>query len=226
MREVASIKWLGHSAFEIKIDGLTVLIDPWVTGNPKSPVKVEDLRADIVIVTHDHGDHGFDDAVEICKRTGATFVSIFELAQKASERGVRETVGMNIGGPALVKGLEIILTPALHSSESGNPTGVVIKGKELTIYHAGDTGVFSDMKLIGELYKPKIALLPVGGHFTMGPVEAAYATKLLGIKYVIPMHYGTFPVLKPDPSEFISKVRELSPETEVIVLKPGESHIP
>ena len=223
MFDVAKIRWLGHASFELLIDGKTILIDPWVNGNPASPLKgLGELTADIVIVTHDHGDHGFDDAVEICKRTGASFVAIYEIASRASEKGVKNTIGMNIGGPAKVGELEIALTQAFHSG-TANPTGVVVMGKELRVYHAGDTGLFGDMKLIGEIYKPDVALLPIGSHFTMGPIEAAYAAKLINPKIVIPMHYGTFPVLVKDPEQFIEEMKRQAPYIKIEVLKPGES---
>ena len=215
------IRFLGHAAFEVVIDGKKVLVDPWVKGNPQSPVKPGELEADIVIVTHDHGDHGFDDAVEIAKK-GATFVSMFELASRASEKGVKDTVGMNTGGPAMVKGLKILLTQAFHSG-TANPSGVVVIGKEGSFYHAGDTGLFGDMKLIGALYHPKVAMLPIGSHFTMDPVQASHAVKFINPEIAIPMHYGTFPVLTGTLEKFKELVAKRAPDTEVIVIKPGES---
>lgn len=215
------IRYLGHAAFEVLLDGKKILVDPWITGNPKSPVKLEGMSADIVIVTHEHGDHGFDDAVEIAKK-GAKFVGIFELATKAGEKGAKDAVGMNIGGPADIDGLKIVLTQAFHSS-TANPTGVVVIGKGGSFYHAGDTGLFGDMKLIGEIYHPEVAMLPIGSHFTMGPVEASYAVKFIKPKIAIPMHYGTFPVLTGTPEEFMEEVKKRAPETEVIPMKPGES---
>ncbi len=220
---MAKIRWLGHAAFEIKMDGKTILIDPWVTGNPLAPVKREELCADLIIVTHEHGDHGFEDAVEIAKRCNATFVSIYEIASKAGELGVKNTVGMNVGGPSEIAGFKVALTTAVHSGTS-NPVGVVIIGKELTVYHAGDTGLFGDMKLIGEIYRPDVALLPIGSHFTMGPVEAAYATMLINPRVVIPMHYKTFPVLVQSAYHFTEEVKRRAPNVKVVVLEPGESY--
>ncbi len=214
------VKYLGHAAFEVHMDGKKILVDPWIRGNPKSPVKLEEVSADIVIVTHDHGDHGFDDAVEIAKR-GATFVSIFEIANRASEKGVKDVVGMNIGGPADIKGLKIALTQAFHSG-TANPTGVVVMGKEGSFYHAGDTGLFGDMKLIGEIYCPKVAMLPIGSHFTMGPVEASYAVQFINPEIAIPMHYDTFPVLTGTQEKFEEEVRKRGVKTKVMVIKPGE----
>ena len=215
------IRYLGHAAFEVVLDGKRILVDPWITGNPKSPVNVDEMDADIVIVTHEHGDHGFDDGVEIAKK-GATFVSIFEIANRASEKGVKDAVGMNIGGPAEIKGLKIALTQAFHSG-TANPTGVVVMGKEGSFYHAGDTGLFGDMRLIGEIYHPKVVMLPIGSHFTMDPVEASYAVKFIKPDIAIPMHYGTFPVLTGTPESFEEEVKRRAPETKVKVLEPGES---
>ncbi len=216
------LRYLGHSAFEIEMNGKKILIDPWIE-NPQSPSKLDEFdKVDYIIVTHDHGDH-LGNAFDIAKKTGATIVAIFEIAQFASENGVEKSVGANIGGPIkLEDGLEIVFTPALHSSGKGAPTGVVVIGEESTIYHAGDTGVFGDMALISELYAPKIALLPIGGHFVMGPKEAAKAVELLKPEIAIPMHYGTFPVLWGTPEEFKKHVEERGLNTKVVVLKPGE----
>jgi len=214
------VKWLGHAAFEILLDGKIILIDPWVT-NPKSPIKAGDItKADYIFVTHEHGDH-LGESIEIAKKTNATFVSIYEIAARAQEQGVKNVVGANIGGPIKLGDLTAFLVPAFHS---GLPTGVVIKGRETTIYHAGDTGVFGDMALIGELYSPEIVLLPIGGHFTMGPLEAAKAVELIKPRIVIPMHYGTFPVISGNPEEFKKYVSERTPDVKVVVLKPGEKY--
>lgn len=214
------VKWLGHAAFEIELDGKIVYIDPWIT-NPRSPIKLEDIKsADYVVVTHDHGDH-LGEAFEITRKTGAFIVGIYELSLMAKENGIDRVICGNIGGPMRTKDLEFILTPAFHSGEKLQPTGIVIRGEESTIYHAGDTGLFSDMRLIGELYKPNIALLPIGGYFTMGPREAAKAVEFLKPDVVIPMHYGTFPIISGDPNEFSKLAGEYS---KVVILKPGEKY--
>jgi len=214
------IKWLGHAAFEILLDNKIIYIDPWIT-NPKSPIKVEEITsADYVFVTHEHGDH-LGEAFEIALKTEATFVSVYELAEKAKQRGVKNAIGANMGGPIKLDDIEAYLVPAFHT---GMPTGVVIKGNEATIYHAGDTAVFGDMALIGELYSPDIALLPIGGHFTMGPVEAAKAVELIKPKAVIPMHYNTFPVISGDPNEFKNLVTKRLPEVKVVILSPGDKY--
>lgn len=216
------MKWLGHAAFEVELDGKLIYIDPWIT-NPKSPTRLEDIkRADFVVVTHDHGDH-LGEAIDICKRTGAKFIATYELASWAQEQGV-QAIGANIGGPIkLTDTITAVLTPAFHSASRGAPTGVVLIGKETVIYHAGDTGIFAEMSLIRELYAPKIALLPIGGHFTMGPREAAKACELLRPEVAIPMHYQTFPVISGSPEEFEAEVKRLGLPTRVVILKPGES---
>ncbi len=223
---MAKITFYGHSAFLVELDGKKILIDPYLS-NPLSPVKPEDVKdVDLVVLTHGHGDH-LGDAITILKNNkNAKIVAIYELANYVGEQigDPGRAIGGNIGGPMLVDDLKIALTPATHSSPYGAPTGVVIIGKEATIYHAGDTGVTMDMKLIGELYKPDIALLPIGGHFTMDPVEAAKAVELIKPKIAIPMHWGTFPVLYGKPEEFKKLVEERTPETKVIILQPGETY--
>lgn len=223
---MAKITFYGHSAFLVELDGKKILIDPYLS-NPLSPVKPEDVKdVDLVVLTHGHGDH-LGDAITILKNNkNAKIVAIYELANYVGEQigDPSRAIGGNIGGPMLVDDLKIALTPATHSSPYGAPTGVVIIGKEATIYHAGDTGVTMDMKLIGELYKPDIALLPIGGHFTMDPVEAAKAVELIKPKVAIPMHWGTFPVLYGKPEEFKKLVEEKTPETKVIILQPGETY--
>ena len=217
------VKWLGHACFEIELDGALIYIDPWIT-NPKSPITINDIKkVDYVFVTHDHGDH-LGEAFEITKKFNAAFISIYELAVKAQKEGIKNVIGANIGGPIKVGDLTAYLVPALHSCSAGAPVGIIIKGKEATIYHAGDTGVFLDMQLIRELYQPDIALLPIGGHFTMGPTEAAKAVELIKPKVVIPMHYQTFDVISGDPETFRKEVEKRAPNVKVIILKPGESY--
>jgi len=220
---LARVTWFGHASFKIEVADKIVLIDPWLDGNPFSPVKASEIgRADIVYVTHDHGDH-LGDAVDICKRTNATFVSTFELGNYASENGVKDVVGLNIGGCAEVKGVKLYMVQAFHTCSRGAPTGVIVEAEGKRVYHAGDTGLFGDMKLIGQIYKPDLALLPIGGYYTMGALEAAEAVKLLKPKAVIPMHYMTFPVLAQSADEFVKKVKKKAPRVKVVVLNPGES---
>ncbi len=224
---MAIIKYLGHSAFDIVLTGLDgsekhILIDPWLT-NPLSPVKPSDynnVKLDYIIVTHDHGDH-MGEAIELAKSTKAKVVSVYEIAVYAKEQGV-EAVDGNIGGRLNIGDLDIVFTPATHSSNRGVPVGVVVGGKDATIYHAGDTGLFKEMELIGELYSPDIALLPIGGHYTMGIKEAVKAVQMIKPKIVIPMHYNTFPVIKADPSKFKELVEAIT-ASKVVILKPGET---
>lgn len=214
------LKWLGHAAFEAEIDGLKLYFDPWIT-NPFSPISLKDVsKADYIFVTHDHGDH-LGEAVEIAKKTGAKIVGIFDLCEAIKDEGI-ECIDLNIGSLVDIEGIKVALTLAFHSSKHGHPVGFVVKGKEVSVYHAGDTGLFIDMQLIGELYRPEIALLPIGGWYTMGPYEAAYAVKLIKPRIAIPMHYSTFPAIKGRPEEFKKHVEELYPSTKIIVLKPGE----
>ncbi|MDH5806714.1 MAG: metal-dependent hydrolase [Candidatus Methanomethylicaceae archaeon] len=219
--------WLGHSAIYIEISNLKIIIDPWIT-NPLSPFKstedfVKEIKEiDYIFVTHDHGDHVGEakELLEVYKN--AKFVGIYELARKI---GNHNTIGANIGGPIKLNNEVIaILTPAFHSSNIGNPTGIVLISKEGNIYHAGDTGVFNDMGLIKELYNIDVALLPIGGHFTMGIKEAVKATQLIKPKYVIPIHYNTFDNIKADPNVFAEEVKKLGLLINVIILKPGVSY--
>ncbi|RLE54753.1 MAG: metal-dependent hydrolase [Thermoprotei archaeon] len=217
------IKWLGHAAFEIEIDGKILYIDPWIT-NPMSPVKLADIsRADLVLVTHDHDDH-LGEAIDVVKKTGAKFISVYELTQYAISQGVPEdkAIAMNIGGVMVVDGIEVIMVPAHHSCTRGTPCGFIVRGKECSVYHAGDTGIVHEMSIIRELYPIDIALLPIGSVFTMDPRQAAKFTEILRPKVVIPMHYNTFPVIRQDPELFKRLVKEKVPEVEVVILKPGE----
>jgi L-ascorbate metabolism protein UlaG (beta-lactamase superfamily) len=213
------ITWLGHSS--IKIEGsITVYIDPYLTGNPKAAADpAEIMDADLVIVTHHHGDH-LGDAYAICRQTGAPLVSVHEVAVEAGEHGV-SAEGMNIGGTVEVKGIKVNMVTALHSAEKGDPTGVVLEMDGKTIYHAGDTGLTYDMKLIAEFFRPDLSFLPIGDRYTMGVPSAVKAVEFTGTKKVIPVHYGTFPIIESDPYEFKKLVGD---RAEVIVLKPGESY--
>jgi L-ascorbate metabolism protein UlaG (beta-lactamase superfamily) len=216
--ESMEITWLGHAS--VKITGsITVYIDPFLTGNPMAAVEADTINdADLVIVTHHHGDH-LGDAYDICKRSGAPLVSIHEVAVEASEQGITAE-GMNIGGSVDVKGIRVNMVTALHSAEKGDPAGVVLEMDGKTIYHAGDTGLTYDMKLIAEFFKPDLSFLPIGDRYTMGVPSAVKAVEFTGTKRVIPVHYGTYPIIESDPYEFKKQVGD---RAEVIVLQPGET---
>ena len=207
------VTYLGHASFKIESDGKTIYVDPWLNG-PTSPIKVDDVtEVDICLVTHDHGDHGYAEAVEICKKTGATFVAINELALKAKEDGVENVHTLNIGGSVEVGGVIVTLVQAFHSSSIGTPTGFVVTLPSGTFYHSGDTGLFYDMKLFGELQR--------GSYYVMGIEEAVKATELVGPKVVVPMHYDTFPAIAANPKQFYQKVTDKG-KTKVEIMKPGD----
>jgi L-ascorbate metabolism protein UlaG (beta-lactamase superfamily) len=206
------VTWLGHATVRVRLaDGTTVFIDPWLAGNPACPESEhEPERADAVYVTHGHFDH-VGDSVALAKRTGAQVFAIHELAVWFGSQGV-EATGSNKGGVVEGPGgIRAILTDAVHSAGISGEDGIVAGGEAAgwildipdgpTLYHAGDTTVFGDMALIGELFAPDIAFLPIGGHFTMGPGLAAKAARLLGVATVVPIHYGTFPILVGNPDE-------------------------
>jgi L-ascorbate metabolism protein UlaG (beta-lactamase superfamily) len=222
----------------LEAQGKRVLIDPWLTNNPACPEDLKDPGPlDVIAITHGHNDH-MDDAMELAKRTGATVVAIVEIGDWLETNGVENVVAMNKGGTAEVGGIKFHMTHALHSStfnyeEEGKSGWTVIHGGEAAgyvieledgfkLYHAGDTAVFGDMALIRKLLAPDIALLPIGDFYTMGPRSAAEAIRLLGVKTVIPMHYGTFPVLVGTPDELRKEADDVS-GLEVVDLKPGDS---
>ena len=224
---MSEITWYGHSAFKISAPQAHVLIDPFFT--PASGVTVESLGpVDMLLVTHDHGDH-VGEAVNICRKTGAMLGAIVGTAGKLAEDGVPEAqilngIGFNMGGTMEHKGIKATMTQAFHSSDSGAPAGYIIEMPDgLVVYHAGDTCIFSGMELWGQLYHIDVALLPIGGVFTMDARQAALACKLLGCKSVIPMHWGTFPVLAQSAEYFQEQVAKLCPDCDCIAMRPGQS---
>ncbi len=218
------LRYLGHAAFEIKAKERIILIDPFLKNNPKSCAKPEDFeKADLIFVTHAHADH-LGDAIEIASRTGAKIVAIYDIAQWLSEEYKVNAIGMNYG-KANIEGLQVVMLPAWHSSSFegkalGNACGFILGIEGKNIYHAGDTCVFSDMKLFAELYGIDVALLPIGGHFTMDVKQALKALELIKPKLAIPMHYNTWPLIQANAQEFKEKAKEIG--VEVILLNPGE----
>ena len=227
------ITYLGHSAFKVvSPKGVVIYVDPFLSTNPKTPPELKTVeKADLILVTHGHGDH-VGDTLSIAEKTNAKIVVMGELGRYLARKGAKNVINMNRGGTYDHQGIGITMVPAFHSSSvtegdqviyTGEPSGFVIRFENgFTLYHAGDTGVFGDMKIIGEIYKPELSLLPIGSRSTMDPREAAYAAKLLGSKYVIPMHYGTFPTLTGTVEDFQKWMKEL-PQTKVLVVKPGET---
>src|SRR5262245_17285388 len=227
-----SFTWLGHATFLVVTPGnRRILFDPWLTGNPSAPESAAKKvgAVDLILVTHGHSDHTTD-VVSIGRETGAQVVAPFELSLYFVKKGLHNVTGMNPGGTLRALGLSITMVQACHSSSveddrtpiyAGVATGYVVTFEDkTTVYYAGDTAVFGDMRLIAELYRPQIAFLPIGDLYTMGPEQAAKACELLAVKQVVPMHYGTFPALTGTPA----RLRELVPQgVEVLELKPGET---
>jgi len=213
------IHYLSHSGVSIE-DKFIILIDPWLTDNPLARIKAENItEADYIIATHNHSDHVIDIPI-IAKNTSATIIGIVETVEDLTTKGCNKTIGCNIGGKVKLEGIELVFTQAFHSMSS-NPSGVIIFFNNKTIYHAGDTGVFGDMKLIGEMYPIDLAFLPVGGHFTMGPLEAKKAIQLLQPKIVVPIHYNTFNLIKQNVDEDLVK----DTNTKLVILQPGQDFI-
>ena len=209
-----SITWFGHSTFVLATPGgKRIVFDPWLTGNPKAPAGAKIDKADVICLTHGHSDHS-GDVVAVARATGAPLVAVFELANWFQG-----------------KGLKISMTPAVHTSSIeedgkvhyvGVATGFIVRLEDnRTIYFAGDTALFGDMRLIRELYAPEIAFLPIGDHYTMDPAAAARACEMLGVRQVVPMHYGTFPALTGSPDALKKLVEPMG--VDVLVLKPGET---
>jgi L-ascorbate metabolism protein UlaG (beta-lactamase superfamily) len=227
-----SFTWLGHATFLFQSPGgKRIALDPWITGNPSSPEAAKKLgRLDLILITHGHHDHT-GDAVALARSSEAHVVAPYEVAVWLQGKGLQRVTGMNPGGTLHMLGLTITMVPAMHSSsvtEDGRPmylgvaTGYVMRFENgLTVYFAGDTGIFGDMRLIGEMYQPAIAFLPIGDLYTMGPEQAAKACELLGIRQVVPMHYGTFPALTGTPARLRALVEPRG--VQVLELAPGET---
>lgn len=224
---MSQLRYFGHSCFMLTEGWDSVIIDPFLTGNPLARAIPPDVRPKSILVTHGHDDH-VGDALLLAKRFGGKVVAVFELAKYLEEQGA-EVVAAHLGGTVKMPWGWVKLVPAFHSSTveggkrpAGHPCGFLINFKNIILYHAGDTCLFGDMKLIGEMAKIHLALLPIGDHFTMGIEDAVKATALLNPEFVVPMHFKTFDVIKKDPAEFKAKV-EAETQTKCLVLQPGSS---
>jgi len=227
-----SITWYGHSTFVITTPGgKRIVTDPFLERNPLCPPNMKKITAaDVILVSHGHADHT-SDVPAVSRATKAPIVAIYELASWFERKGLVNAQGMSIGGTVNVAGLRISMVPAIHSSSVvendttvylGEPAGFVVQMEdERSFYFAGDTAVFGDMRLIADMYAPQIAFLPIGDHFTMDPQAAALAARMLGVRQVVPMHYGTFPVLTGTPDQLKKHVDPHG--IDVLVLKPGET---
>jgi L-ascorbate metabolism protein UlaG (beta-lactamase superfamily) len=225
--------WLGHATFMVEtLNNKKILIDPWVQNNPAYPRHLLDItQCDIMLLTHAHYDH-IGDAIPLAQKTGAQVVGMVELLQWLGRKGVRNLQPMNKGGIQHFGKISVTMVHADHSCGitdgdqilyGGEPAGFVVRLENgYTFYHAGDTAIFGDMALIGELYKPQLAMLPIGDHFTMSPTEAAKAIELLGVKDVIPMHFGTFSLLTGTPEMLINETQHIS-ALNIHVLQPGQT---
>jgi L-ascorbate metabolism protein UlaG (beta-lactamase superfamily) len=228
------ITYLGHSTFRFTTPGgEQILIDPFLADNPQTPHDLKRVgELDTILITHGHFDH-FSDALAVQGQTGATTVSNFEIFAYLQRQGIENAVPLQKGGTARVGGIKVTATNAFHSSSialddgsliyGGEPLGYVIEFESgFRLYHAGDTSIFGDMRLVGELYRPDLALVPIGDQVVMSPYEAAHAVRLLGVGEVVPIHYGTFPFLPGTPEEFRRHLSEIAPGVDVHVMKPGE----
>lgn len=218
------LRYLGHSAFELSDGGTTVLVDPFLTGNPRAAASAEELDATTILVSHGHGDH-VGDAVAIAKRTGAPVLAIVEIANELAEQGV-EVRDPNLGGTVAFEWGSVKLMPAWHTSTTpggtvNTPAGLLIDFRGTTIYHLGDTCLFSDLQLPGRGREIDVALIPIGGHYTMDRHDAVEAARLVGAATVVPIHYDTFPPIETDAQAFKADV-EAQTSSRVVVLAPGE----
>lgn len=229
--EGTKLTWLGHSTFLLEAQGKRLLLEAWTKSNPACPDELKDPGAlDVIVLTHGHNDHT-QDVVELAKATGAQVVCMVELGDYLETKGVENVIAMNKGGSTDVAGFRLHMTDAKHSSSftesdgttvyTGEPAGFVIELETgFKLYHAGDTCVFGDMALIKRLLAPDVALLPIGDFYTMGPRSAAEAVRLLGVKKVVPMHYGTFPVLTGTPDDLRKEAADVD-GLEVLDVQPG-----
>jgi L-ascorbate metabolism protein UlaG (beta-lactamase superfamily) len=237
-----TITWYGQATTTITYNESVLLIDPWFNGNPVAPIKPDELdRVDIVAVTHGHFDH-FGDCLEICKKFDAKLISTPEIAWYADGKGIprgSQALPLGFGGELAVDEFTLAMVPALHPTAlygdewhekkeyipDGGAASYIITVGNKVIYHAGDTALFSDMKLIADRYKPELGLLPIGGRFTMDITDATTAIQLMGLKASIPIHYNTNPDLMAEPKDLVDLLKSTNIDSEVIILNPGESHV-
>ncbi len=221
------IRFLGHACFELTDGDTRVLIDPFLTGNPKAAVSADELAPSVILLTHGHADH-FGDTVAIAKRAGAPVLAIVELANEVAEEGV-ETYDPNLGGTVTFEWGWVKLVPAWHTSTTPNgtvntPAGLLVSFAGTLVYHVGDTCLFSDLQLVGRREPVDIALVPIGGRYTMDRFDAVTACELIGARTVIPIHYDTFPPIETDAAAFKADVENRPGAAEVIILEPGATH--
>jgi len=220
------IRFLGHAAFQLTDGTSTVLIDPFLTGNPRAAVTADELDATTILVSHGHGDH-LGDTVDIARRTGATVVAIVETAGEIGSNGVADVRDPNLGGTVRFDWGSVKLVPAWHtattpSGTAATPAGLLVEFGGRTIYHLGDTCLFSDLQLVGRGRTIDVALVPIGGHYTMDRFDAVEAARLIGATTVVPIHYDTFPPIVTDAQAFKADV-EAQTSSKVVVLAPGET---
>src|SRR5581483_1851803 len=228
---MVQITWLGHATFELRFEsGEVLLLDPWIEGNPAYPKSYKVSKVDAIALSHAHFDH-MNDALPLANKFTPKVIAIFETASWLERKGAKNTIGINKGGTVDLGFVKLTMTHALHSCSikdgddniyGGEAAGYVLTFQDgRTAYFAGDTALFGDMALIGEFFKPELAFLPIGDHFTMGPHQAAHAARMLKVKQVIPMHFGTFPALTGRPEELAEKLQKDG--IEVLTMKPGET---
>jgi len=219
------VTWFGHSNFRIKNRETTILIDPFFVGNPAAPVTYKDIKeADLILVTHDHADH-VGQTLELATRLDTEVVAIFDVIQSLIVQGLPESlgVGMNIGGTVVRYGIKIKMVQAAHSSATGSPAGFILTFEDgRCLYYAGDTGLFGDMTLFGERHDIDTAFLPIGGRFTMDAEDAAHACTMIGCNQVVPMHWGTWPILLQNLQDFEAALDRSSPSTKMVPMEIGK----
>lgn len=220
------VRFLGHACFELRADDVRVLIDPFLTGNPKAAASAEEVEPTHIFLTHGHADH-WGDVEQIAKRTGAQCVAIVELAQELQAKGVANVADPNLGGTVHFDGGWVRLVPAWHTSTTpggtvNTPAGLVVNLGGKTVYHTGDTALFSDMQLVAKRDQIDLMLVCIGGHYTMDRHDAVVACELVGARHVVPCHYGTFPPIETDAQAFKTEVEERT-SSQVTVLEPGQT---